>query len=515
MSEASKMKALFAGYDQAYGTHGKPAARVGSVKQEIKKTALTLRGPVTEELWADHLSGQQALGIIPIRKNGTCCFAAIDVDAYDVNHRDLISELIRLGFNLPVTRSKSGGAHIWIFFKEEAPGDEVIQGLKDIAARLGYGGSEIFPKQSNVMWDRGDFGNWINMPYFGKERAGVKPSGLEMSLREFINHAEASRLHFDDFVALLKKKSSKKANGNGHTHLLDLADGPPCLEHLIGAGFPEGTRNNGLFALGVYARKKYGDNWKNKLTEFNTAAMQPPLTFEEVSLVTKSLEKKDYNYTCQSSPLCQHCNASLCRTRKFGVSNGQDYPTIAGISVLNIDPPIWFVDIGDHKLELTTDEIYEYGKFARVCMNRLHIMFKGMKQTTWHDMVTTAMQDLTEIEGSPELGETGEFMEHLQDFLVNRHTGKRIEDLLNGRPWECVEERRHYFRMRDLKNYLNREGFVITRGKIAGRIEKLGGGKVFHNVKGHGVNTWFVPSNKVERTPDVDPPPLNEEMKGI
>jgi len=197
------------------------------------------------------------------------------------------------------------------------------------------------------------------------------------------------------------------------------------------------------------------------------------------------------------------------------VSNGQDYPTIEGISVLNTDPPIWFVDIGDHKLEMTTEDLYEYRRFARICMDRLHVMFKVLKQSTWQDMVITALENLTEIAAPPELGEAGEFMEHLQDFLVNRHTGKRMEDLLLGRPWECVEEGRHYFRMRDLSNYLEREGFVETRAKIAGRIEKVGGSKRFFNVKGIGTNTWYVPSDKVARTPDVDPPPLNEEMKGI
>ena len=510
--EAAMMKSLFAGFDQAYGTHGKPSAKLGVIKQEIKATALTLKGEVTLELWDEHLQGNKPLGIIPILRNNNCNFAAIDIDKYDINHRELLEELSRQGFFFPVTQSKSGGGHVWIFFKEEVNAKEAIAGLKKIAARIGHGGSETFPKQSGVLWDRGDLGNWINMPYFGTERAGIKPSGAEMTLIDFIANAEKSRVSLVDFNALINtdKRSSKKS-ANGHGHLLNLSDGPPCLEFLVTSGFPDGTRNNGLFALGVYVRKKYGDDWKNKLSEFNSAVMKPPLTFDEVAMVAKSLEKKDYNYTCQSSPLCQHCNSSLCRTRPHGISNSSDYPTITGVSVLSIEPAIWFVEIGDHKLELTTEEFQEYRRFTRVCLDRLHIAYKTLKQTTWTDMIVSALVDMIEIQAPVDLGEQGEFMEHLQDFLVNRHTGRRVEDLWMGRPWECVEEKRHYFRMRDLQAYLVREGSKLTRGKIANKIEKLGGGKGFFHIKGHGVNVWFVPSNQIQQEPEIDPPEFTAE----
>jgi hypothetical protein len=506
-TNAERMKALFAGYEQAYGTHGTPTQNVGAVKQEIKKTALTLKGTVTVELWEQHLAGERPLGIIPIRENSTCCFGAIDVDQYDVSHKEIAERVNRHKLPLILTRSKSNGAHLWVFFNTPVAGEDVIAGLKQIAARLGFGGSEVFPKQAQVLWERGDQGNWINMPYFGNTRVGVSIKGTDISIRNFLDLAESSRVDLAQFKSLIKSK----VNGNGADHVLNLSDGPPCLDHLVAVGFPEGTRNNGLFALGVYARKKYGDKWKEKLEELNRTAMNPPLSSDEVLAVMRSLQKKDYQYTCATSPLCQHCNASVCRTRKFGVGNTEDYPEISGVSILQSDPPLLFVDVGDARLEVTSEEFLEYRKFHRICFERLHIPYKLMKQSTWLDTIQIAMNEKIIIESSPDIGEDAEFMEHLQDFLVNRHTGQRMEDLLLSRPYEAVNEGRHYFRMRDLKAYLARENSDMMRGRIATKIRNLGGDKAFLNIKGHGTNVWWVPTNKVKRDPELDAHPIQQE----
>jgi hypothetical protein len=95
-------------------------------------------------------------------------------------------------------------------------------------------------------------------------------------------------------------------------------------------------------------------------------------------------------------------------------------------------------------------------------------------------------------------------MEHLQDFLVNRHTGQRMEDLLLSRPFESVKEKRHYFRMRDFQAYLDKEGVVMDRGRISTRIRNMGGNRSFLNIKGHGTNVWWLPTEKVKKDPELD-----------
>ena len=48
-----------------------------------------------------------------------------------------------------------------------------------MAEKLGFAGSEIFPKQDALAKPE-DKGNWLNMPYFGgdaTDRYGIKPAG--------------------------------------------------------------------------------------------------------------------------------------------------------------------------------------------------------------------------------------------------------------------------------------------------------------------------------------------------
>ena len=48
--------------------------------------------------------------------------------------------------------------------------------------------------------------------------------------------------------------------------------------------------------------------------------MDPPLGYQEVQQVIKSVNKKGYDkYRCKEQPICGVCNAVKCRTKKFGV----------------------------------------------------------------------------------------------------------------------------------------------------------------------------------------------------
>src|ERR1035438_5975964 len=112
---ARHFRALFAGMERAHGTYGKPSER-REEDGKLKGAATTKREPVTDALWQEHLAGVTGLGIIPIRDDSTCVFGAIDVDVYaDLDHGRVASRVLRLGFPLITCRSKSGGAHLYLF----------------------------------------------------------------------------------------------------------------------------------------------------------------------------------------------------------------------------------------------------------------------------------------------------------------------------------------------------------------------------------------------------------------
>lgn len=489
------MARLFEGFAGAHGTHGdvsKNDEKGG--KLEIKRTARTVREPVTLDLWRQHLEGERALGIIPIREDSSCRWGCIDVDKYDLDLVDTARRLKELGLPLVPCRSKSGGCHVFLFLLEPVPAVQMQSFLKQLAANLGWGDCEIFPKQTRILGDKGDLGNWLNMPYFGgdkTDRYAIKDTIGGYALREFLNHAESMRVHLED-LSLPKEQKDES-----------LSDGPPCLQHLTAVGFPPGQGNNGFFALAIFCKRKFGTNWRKKAEEYNHKFFNPPRPADEVAEALKRIDSKEYEYSCNNQPLSSYCNAPLCRTRKFGVGGGGLYPVISGMSKLESDPPLWFVDIEGERVELSTDDLADYRRFQKICMNRLTTTFLPMGAKEWLAMVGDAMSTAVRLEAPVDASLSGHFMELLEEFLTNRHAGTAIEDLFLGKPWEDPSTGRHYFRLRDLMDFLKRENFVIWgRNTVSQRIRELGGSHYF-NVKGKGVHAMFVEQNYLSENPDL------------
>ena len=62
---------------------------------------------------------QRSLGIIPINDNNECKWGCIDIDFYaEFDHKKLIDQIGNLKLPLMVCRSKSGGAHVFLFTTE-------------------------------------------------------------------------------------------------------------------------------------------------------------------------------------------------------------------------------------------------------------------------------------------------------------------------------------------------------------------------------------------------------------
>lgn len=523
---------LFLGLASAHGTHSEPEYDENSSKWAIKKTARTVREPVTPGLWAAHLRGERPLGVVCIREDSQCRWGAIDIDEY---REDLISVVQRIEQRrLPLVpcRSKSGGLHLFLFLAEWRPAEKVQAVLRDVAASLGLAGSEIFPKQTQVKSDRGDVGNWIVMPYFGgdydgklKIQAGLKSTGSEMTIAEFITIAHQRRVQLEDVAACVKKATvaRKEANGSGHGPFWD---GPPCLQHLASIGVPAGGRNTTLFNMATYFKRKYPEAWRDKLDEANRTYLAEPLPSDEVEATKKMQERKTYEYQCKTEPLVSHCNSAKCRGCKFGIGNSANYPVIHSITRLNITPVTFFVDVPagplGSRLELSSDQLYSFSEFNRACLDQLNVMFTQLKAPEWTRLVNEALSSCEHADAPPDVGLDARFHEALEDFLTNRQRGERLEDLLTGRPYEDVEREAYYFRLRDLEDHLDRDNFRddrgsrLTRPRMTKMIKKLGGGEHFFNIRvgrlSKGVRTWFVPSSAIVKTPDFEPQPARETI---
>lgn len=531
---AVRLMALFEGYAGAHGTHGEPRQKADNpLKWEIKSTAETLKRPVTPDLWAQHLAGRRPLGIISIREDSMVRWGSIDYDVYDADLLRLIGEVQRRKLPLVPGRSKSGGLHLFCFTRDWVPAALMQSSLRDVAAQLGIAGSEVFPKQTQILVERGDLGSWMVMPYYGgtyggklKEQVGLKKTGGEMTLEEFVATCEDAAVDAEA-LAKLARRAVPRPRAQGPDSAgpreaipgveypepdVPFGDGPPCLETLAAQTVPAGKQDNALFMMGIYYKRRYPEAWKERIERAAQDYLLPPGRVDVVMGKIRSLEKRDYNYTCKTEPMCSFCSKEICRTRPFGVGNEDDYPDLRGMRVLKTDPPIWFVEVGGRTVELNADMLLNYAQFQRACLSQDARIHLPMKQADWTVVVKHALENCEPVPVPEDAGERGRFEEVLYDFLANRHESENVEGLLMGRPWLDTEGGRYVFRAKDLQVFMVREGLKeLNRSAIIYRLKfQYEAAADFVNIKGHGVRVWAVRSEKVQRVPDLDTPKQRE-----
>lgn len=481
---------LFAGYEFAKGRYTVTGVEVNG---KVSGRASTVIEPPTASDWEAHLTGKQGLGIIPIRKDNNCYFGALDIDDREIDHIAL--EKCCGGLPVVIARSKSGGAHVYVFFSEPVPADIVQGKLTEWAAMLGVGGCEIFPKQVKRASDK-DVGNWLNMPYFkgdDTDRYMIK-QGKRLPLADALAYIQSRRLtraQLDSIVVSVKDDLFK--------------DGPPCLQNLITNGFPQGTRNQGLYAVAVYFKKKNPDGYEQDVSNFNAKYMDPPLMPREVQTVTNSVQKKDYAYKCKEAPLCNHCNRRLCLSRKFGVGNGggQDggpKVQIGQVTKVDTDPPLWILDLEGERVEVDTPTLLNQKKFQEICIERIHKCPSTINASRWTNMINDLLKNIEVLPAPPDAGMYGQFHSILDQFLTERPISKIRDELVIGRCYHNIDKQELWFRASDLLSYLEIKRYKRTApNQVWNMLRKIGARNDRVRVKTKHLNIWILDDEHMQR----------------
>jgi hypothetical protein len=498
---ATKFYRLFGGSNRAHGIFEIDALST-DVKQKGK--AKTVRsGGAEHKHWIGHLNGEYGLGIIPITKKNQVSWGCIDIDTYPLDIPHIVNLVEYQKFPLVVCRSKSGGAHVFLFTNELVPAGDMQDKLRELSAALGHGGVEIYPKQREILVDRNDVGSWLNMPYFGGDgstRYGLNHKGDSLSMVDFLDFVESRKISRKQLVDIKVPE------------VKDIDGGPPCLKVLLKQGFPEGTRNNGLFNVGVYLKKAFADEWEQKIEDYNRKYVNPPLPAQEVLGLIKTLQKKEYNYRCSDEPIRSYCNRSKCLSCKHGVGGNQGSPTFSSLAKLDTDPPLWFLSVSDRRLELTTEQLQNQMRFQRVCMEQLNMMPPRLNERQWQNLIQHLMDNGMEIiEVGTDVSIEGQFMELLESFCTDLAQASVKEEILLGKPWN--HENSSYFRLKDLKDYLIKHRFTeMDTNKIAARLRDIGAQRHFWNIRKRGCNIWEIPSFEYDEEPLVVPEMQQEEF---
>ncbi len=419
-----RFKNIFTGLERAHGVTIVEETNGNGAK--IKGKSFVKRQPVTDELWKNHLEGKENLGIIPINDNNQCRWGCIDIDSYaGFDHKKLIDKITNMKLPLIVCRSKSGGAHVFLFTKNYVSAKIMRDKLVQIRAVLGYGNSEVFPKQTELK-SQDDTGNFLNLPYFNYKnsvRYAFKDDGSGATLDDFFLLQERHKQ--DDINTIEVKRPETK-----------YSDGPPCIELMSENKIGEGGRNNALFHYGVYAKQKWPDGWKSKLNVFNETAMEHPLADSEVDIVIKQHDKKDWGYKCNDQPMCSLCDKTLCRSRKFGIGQEVLFPNLTDLQVIDLEDPYYYLNVDGDRLKLeSVKHLRQQSLFQEACMVQLKNRPPTLKEKDWVHITNILLQGAEVTEPAAGLRTEDQLQNHLQEYCLNRTQLDSKEDLPRGGTW--------------------------------------------------------------------------------
>lgn len=482
---------LFPGLERGHGYYDLTQRVVEGEKQKGRATFVA--GPLTVELWEEHLLGRKGIGVVPIRDDGTVRWGAIDVDKYNIDLPALSKALAESP--LLVCRSKSGGAHILCFTAEPVPARLMQERLARAAAALGHGGVEIFPKQTELLASRGDIGNWLNMPYFGGDASSryCLLNGESVDTETFVDAAMARRLSLEDLKAFVLVDETEGEQ--------IMPDGPPCLQLLCRNGIGSGGRNNALYNIGVYLKMAYPDDWRGRFEDYNRRFVQPPLDSAEVLALMKSLDKKQYHYTCDREPLASHCDRRACVKRKFGVRGGDgdrdpEMPLIGGLTKLESSPPIWFLDVDGRRVgPMVTEDLQLQPRFQKVCMEQINKMPPQLKPQKWNELINGLLATAQIVDMPDETSEHGQVWFHLEKFCTGRAQCEEFNELqVSDKPFTDDVNGLTFFKLTDFIAYLDRRRFKnVTPQQLGALLRERGAKNERKKINGKDLSLWIIP----------------------
>lgn len=505
---------IFAGLSRSSGRYVVPDDAVPDEHGKLLGPRWTSTEPVTPALWRAHLSGEPTtlfdeergrsvtgalgLGIVPIRDDGTVVFGAIDVDVYPLDLDELRRKVEALRLPLILCRTKSGGAHLYLFLRGPTKASLVVERLTEWAIALGHPGVEVFPKQ--VSLTEHSKGSWINLPYSGGDRSvryAIGPNG-SLTVEEFVAEVGRRAIAAEALEAFeLPEDDAADDSFEG---------GPPCLQALARTGFGD-WGNNGLFNVAVYLKKRHGEGWDHFLPEYNDRFEGLGLPARDLGTIAKSVKKRDYFYKCKDQPLAPVCNRAACLKRPYGIGGAGDPGVVFGEMLkVETDPVTWVWSVDGADVECSTADLMDQRRFRVLIVEKLSKMMRPVKPDAWAKIVEERIAR-AEVVGVPEDGtREGQFWAHLAAFCTGRARARNLDEILMDKAYTDPRAKRVYFRSTSFYAYLTAHRFAGLSERDAWRWLRRGGAEHHEaTMKGKLVNYWSVPAFP-EQTEEHDVP---------
>lgn len=514
--QLERFKKLFRGLDRTRGQYWFTEITT-SERGKVEAQAKTTREPITDEHWQLHFEGKIGVGVVPICEGNIVHFAAIDVDEYDLDVAALARGLAEMKSPFVVTQTKSKGAHLYVYFKDEPPAQPIYKKIKQLIRDFQFPKADHYPAQHKL--SDNSAGSWINMPYFGAEkpfevdtqyaRYGFNDAGEPLlSVGEFLDFAESKIVTAQEFLDWQVEGFEDQL----------FHDGPPCLQRVVNKheGFGEGSRNVALYNCAIYNRMKFGstgDRWITETEKMNHELMQPPLLSAEVQQTITSVKRtKSSFYTCQQEPCASHCSRETCLDRKYGI--GKDAAgeleqmlerlekTITKDAGGNRteDPPHWYLTVSGVTITFSsTRALLSQDRFREKIAERVGDLPPKLRAASWDNIMRVLIQKAKEIEIPMEFGEHGMYHNLLREFCTEKGDAETIGEVLLGKAFHD-DEGYTWFLPKKLREYANKQGLLHPASdskKMYDHLKRMGAvskQKMIDSTKNQNAFLWRIRS---------------------
>ena len=137
-------------------------------------------------------------------------------------------------------------------------------------------------------------------------------------------------------------------------------------------------------------------------------------------------------------------------------------------------PPQWFLDVGESRIELKTEQLYSSTLFALACLDQANLVVPVPKPKDWKELfLKPLMNNLQEVEPLESLDPTNELTSLLQDWTTNRQSARTMDDIFNKLPYTDDNRDYTYFRMEDFYNFCKRNHWEMDKVKTGNLLKRL------------------------------------------
>lgn len=492
-NEALDFARLFSGAIEFYGS-----TKIGELdesKQKVEGISQTVHQEPVPTTYIKHISGEESIGISPLKADNSIRFGAIDIDDYKGDLMKIVKAIYH--YDLPICPcwSKSRKLHLYFFFEIGTQAEDAVDIMRQYANDFGLSKKvEIFPKQTVRKATHKAY-SWINLPYFNagddtNHRKMVKENGELASLREFIERANNVKFDIEQHKLELTK--------------LPMRGAPPCIQRaLLFSDVPVGSRNNFLYNCAVFLYQQDSErDMAEDLRDVNDLLPDPiddhELQMTVVSTFTSNPEQQYYK--CGQSG--DYCNQKECSNTEFGLGKNLEKEVdrkleLGQMTKVETDPPSYKWEVNNITFEFENEkDLIGQNKFRELCFRNFGILPVPKDDRHWSGLLTKYGTGRTSEYSDSKGGDFtagAQFFDLVCQFFGVKRRAKNLSQVSLGRVWEDVAQGEFVFTSTSFLQFMSEsKGFKgFSNLEMRRRLIEWGGEK-----RG---SYWYLPTSVIPK----------------